>query len=595
MYRDQYTNFTFDDLESSNFKVWITNKNDLKRNMSPNFSDKFNTPTYGQVRYHEGTTIDKQDFKLSCVAVDVTLSEWRAITEWLSPLKSGKLTFDWNDKYYYMVKVSKAISGTMFNRYRIDSVVGQSYIITFDIEFTTVSDWAATGPYCELSNYELPNVSIFNNSYCIPQIIIRDKVRGEKVDDYIQAQTTFYGGGYIDVYYNPSGAGQTTPEGIKVFDIMDVQELQNSSLVTVARIRYQQENNSYQCIYYYLDASGQLSWSFPVEKVIKDSEAWYRIYINDNQCLVRQQACPIKYKQFNNNNLLFSNPSAYDAYPTLYFNGAVSVQEDNKTIMSYEINDGAYSNASTMVALDNKKMTLTSGGKSIVGVVDSFGAPVFQFIKHTKQMVVPSGRPELLKAVFNGVVHNETPSGLKYTTFTFLMAQKPIYSRHQAFLFHLFKQDFSDNVNIFNKDSYNSKMYYTPLYDVDYSQAQLQDIYTFSDSRFLLNTPDIAVNRVTDPNVCQGREMWEMKVTFFTNAPDSLGLTIKVENPDDRFTTVPLTMGYAENPSEIVLAAGAEFEPNEIVYLSLCDYTSYSIDYAGEKEFSVGIQTRDVI
>ena len=138
-------------------------------------------------------------------------------------------------------------------------------------------------------------------------------------------------------------------------------------------------------------------------------------------------------------------------------------------------------------------------------------------------------------------------------------------------------------------------MYYIPLYNVDYSKAQLQDIYTFSDSRFLLNTPDITINKVTDPNVCKGREMWEMKVTFFTNASDNFGLTIKVENPDDRFTTVPLTMGYAQNPSEIVLSAGAEFEPNEIVYLSLCDYTSYSIDYAGEKEFSVGIHTRDVI
>jgi hypothetical protein len=94
MFRDNYTNFTFDDLQSENFKVWITNKNDLKRNMSPNFSDKFNTPTYGQIRYHEGTTIDKQDFQLQCVAVDITLTEWRAITEWLSPLKSGKLTFD---------------------------------------------------------------------------------------------------------------------------------------------------------------------------------------------------------------------------------------------------------------------------------------------------------------------------------------------------------------------------------------------------------------------------------------------------------------------------------------------------------------------
>jgi hypothetical protein len=39
-----------------------------------------------------------------------------------------------------MVKVSKAISGTMFMKRKIDSVLGQLYIITFDIEFTTIFD-----------------------------------------------------------------------------------------------------------------------------------------------------------------------------------------------------------------------------------------------------------------------------------------------------------------------------------------------------------------------------------------------------------------------------------------------------------------------
>ena len=108
--------------------------------MSPNFSDKFNAPTYGNIRYYEGTTIDKQDFKFSCAAVDITLNEWGAITEWLSPQKIGKLRFDWNDKYFYNVKVSKAPSGTMFVKGRIDSAMGQLYIVTFDLEFTTIGD-----------------------------------------------------------------------------------------------------------------------------------------------------------------------------------------------------------------------------------------------------------------------------------------------------------------------------------------------------------------------------------------------------------------------------------------------------------------------
>ena len=109
MFRDTYTDFSFDEIKSENFKVWIINNKDVQRSMSPNFSDKFNSPTYGQIRFYEGTTIDKQDFKLSCAAINITLNEWRAITEWLSPLKSGKLRFDWNDKYYYMVKISKSI------------------------------------------------------------------------------------------------------------------------------------------------------------------------------------------------------------------------------------------------------------------------------------------------------------------------------------------------------------------------------------------------------------------------------------------------------------------------------------------------------
>lgn len=175
MFRDEYTNFSFNGLQSENFKVWITNKGDLQRNMSPNFSDKFNTPTGSQIRYHEGTTIDKQDFKLSCAAIDVTLSEWGAITEWLSPLKSGKLRFEWNDNYYYMVKISRAPSGVMFMSGNIDSVMGQLYTITFTLEFTTVHDWAALGNYAEQNSINDIDVSVYNNEYNMPSIIMRDK------------------------------------------------------------------------------------------------------------------------------------------------------------------------------------------------------------------------------------------------------------------------------------------------------------------------------------------------------------------------------------------------------------------------------------
>jgi hypothetical protein len=94
MFRDKYTNFTFNDLKSENFHVWLTNKHDIKYNLSPRFTDKFNTPTLGQIRYYEGTQIDQQEINIQCAAIDITLDEWKAITEWLSPLKIGKLRFE---------------------------------------------------------------------------------------------------------------------------------------------------------------------------------------------------------------------------------------------------------------------------------------------------------------------------------------------------------------------------------------------------------------------------------------------------------------------------------------------------------------------
>ena len=62
--------------------------------MTPDFTDKFNTPTYGKIRYYEGTTVEKQDIDIQCVAVNITANEWRAITNWLSPLAVGKLRFE---------------------------------------------------------------------------------------------------------------------------------------------------------------------------------------------------------------------------------------------------------------------------------------------------------------------------------------------------------------------------------------------------------------------------------------------------------------------------------------------------------------------
>jgi hypothetical protein len=85
-----------------------------------------------------------------------------------------------------MVKLSKAPSGVMFMQGKIDNVMGQLYHITFDLEFTTINDWAALGEYNEQSNvYDngklTINNSIYNNPYYCPSILLTKDKEQSKV------------------------------------------------------------------------------------------------------------------------------------------------------------------------------------------------------------------------------------------------------------------------------------------------------------------------------------------------------------------------------------------------------------------------------
>lgn len=112
IYRDEYTDFIFNEICSSDMKVWITNNHDLSMPVTPSFSDNYVSPTYGQGRYLTQTTVTNTDITLSCIAIDVTMQEWRAIQQWLSPSAAGKLQLSYNKFTYYDVKISKQISGT---------------------------------------------------------------------------------------------------------------------------------------------------------------------------------------------------------------------------------------------------------------------------------------------------------------------------------------------------------------------------------------------------------------------------------------------------------------------------------------------------
>ena len=449
MFRDNYTNFTFDDLRSENFKVWITNKNDLKRNMSPNFSDKFNAPTYGQVRYHEGTTIDKQDFKFSCVAVDVTLNEWRAITEWLSPLKSGKLTLDWNDKYYYMVKLSKAPSGTMFMKSKIDNVMGQLFIITFDLEFTTVYDWAALGPYCEQRmcsaneegelTYSEIDPSIYNNPYFIPQIIRCKSFQNKQKT--IPVSTRIYASMSDKVTLRTTGTGT----------------------IYITNSRF---DRLYKVTRGYNDKAQLIYSFFVVDSKVPTLDATFTTTEGTIEVLLPSKNCYLESENGNwvanfdrENNFAFCNPGSYDAYPMMYTPDRLVLKENGQLKFKYETNG---EQSISDVVINNRQFTFTYGGRSIESVRDFSGKEVFSNIEIKSPLVINSGRPELIKAIFVEDIQKDNSTDDKYLHIRrarFLLNGPLIYDRYRPFIIHAFNNDFTTVSNIFNIDKYSDKLY----------------------------------------------------------------------------------------------------------------------------------------
>ena len=470
IYRDDYTNFSFNDIESENFKIWITNKNDLQRNMSPNFSDKFNAPTYGQTRYYEGTTIDKQDFKLSCVAIGVTMEEWRAITQWLFPLTVGKLRFGWNTKYYYMVKLSKAPTGTMFIKNRIDKVMGQLYIVEFQLEFTTIGDWAAIGLYGEqqvVGNYSSTmDPSVYNNNYYCPMVLSEELKNISYIGTSLVDQGSFVGDRYVQLYI------KDPDKSVKLFQIKNI--ITNEVIATII---YEAPN------FVYVNGNGNdanLRTRLAHTKVeIGEPKATYFLvtFQSSKEEVICEELNVICYYktsggEFTNDDkfsklVKIANPAACNLYPEFYAQGPFAIRDDSKKYYSYKYNDNVSNNY--VVKIDTKSNSMTVAGTPMEVAHNSVGVKIFTEVENKNQLFVESGRPVLMKTVFNEYVKDYqleigNNSFLVGTKLTFKINNKPIYNRDKPFFLSIFKQNPNNpKTNTYNIDLYNTEKYYNDL------------------------------------------------------------------------------------------------------------------------------------
>lgn len=451
MFRDDYTDFFFNGIHSSNFKVWITNKNDLQRSMSPNFSDKFNSSTYGQIRYHEGTTIDKQDFKLSCAAINVTRNEWEAISEWLSPLKSGKLSFDWNDKYYYMVKISKAPSGVMFTKGKIDDIMGDLYIITFTLEMTTVGDWAALGPYCwqeqtYSSTYSASstsststvtttvNPSVFANAYYIPQIVYRTGTgTGTNTEEYYKITKDVGSTGVIFKY--------------------------NGIDFPFCKITY---NTDKFTLTYSYDASVTETETIADNEVYFPTLGW------------QLQGTSTAVSRVNLYPWTFANCGVFNMYPQVTNSVDTTIKSSlDEELYKFKFTSGV-SGLDTTINMRNG--TITQNNTPIHSAKANSGVFLYKDANsdytNTGVYGISSGRPELLKTIIEDI----NASGVM----TLKLNAKPIYSRENHFFMNLFRYDFIEEVNKYGVNGYSSGIY--SVAPINYALVDTPIIEVFKDS-----------------------------------------------------------------------------------------------------------------
>lgn len=146
MFRDNFTNFVFNDIDSKSMKVWITNSRDLQDILIPAGQDTFITQSDTDGRIYTGTKIESQTLSVKCAAIEITDKERRNIKDWLNPRATGALIFGFDKYHYYDVKVSGEIVADRWVRGRYHKELGgYTYIYNFTVKFTTTNDWAKLG------------------------------------------------------------------------------------------------------------------------------------------------------------------------------------------------------------------------------------------------------------------------------------------------------------------------------------------------------------------------------------------------------------------------------------------------------------------
>lgn len=502
-FRDEYTNFTFNGTTSEQMKVWITNSRDIQFRLTPEFTDTFVSPAFSNSQVLTGTNITKSTFSLKCIAIDVTMHEWRAIQQWLSPYAVGRLEFDFNLDTYYNAKISKSITGTTFVRGAANHVLGDVYIVEFSIEFTTVDDFAALG---------VVNVGVIGKSFGLTIDYLNTSDNSD--DDYnYTIETVSNNKFFMPMVVNMKKDNISKPE-----DVEDITNISNKTVKLkwngntgdISDIAYiitpnGFKNNGYYFAEYniaikdkkimlYKSSDGN-SRELPLQALADLSQhssvtgTMFNLKLfGDNLFLVIKNTTNLKLESILNNTTSHAicNTGSYELYPTILAKKIdsskyITIKKEGEDFYKYFCN------------LDMSIPYLTFDGQhglALSGDTLAEQAYVYKTMNETEikekmfgttstnlgVLSIPSGRPELLKCKFTsdlqimdiGSSTSSLKIGLKYITFK---TSTPLQYNHTRSIIHLFHEVAANTP--YNAAGYpyfpipvdNNKLYISKFYD----------------------------------------------------------------------------------------------------------------------------------
>jgi hypothetical protein len=146
--RDRYLGFTYNGKSmnmtaEADFFGFIENSgNELSFFNTPEFTNEFVVPQFGEKTIYTGNTKSNKVFNLKIQLDKINLHKYREFLEWLSPDSQGILIFDYNPNYGYDVKLEN-VSQSEFHVVKRSNHNEDFYYIDLAIDFITVRDYAA--------------------------------------------------------------------------------------------------------------------------------------------------------------------------------------------------------------------------------------------------------------------------------------------------------------------------------------------------------------------------------------------------------------------------------------------------------------------